>query len=164
MLSTGPASAAADILLNAEIQADPETVESILATFDRAEEALRSKNLPKIMSIYSKSYRNLGLRKEETARIWADLFARYDRVFSRHTFSKIVVDREKKTADVTCVGSLHFRPSAVKPGARPEPVRIDYWIGAVHHLIWEEGAWKIFGHTPGETENNPHGSAIHLLF
>lgn len=163
-LSAGPTLAATDILPNAKVQADPESVKSILATFNRAEEALRSKNLPGIMSIYSKSYQNLGLRKEETARIWGDLFARYDYIFSRHLFSKIIVDRDKKTAHVTCTGSLHFRPSAVKPGERPEAVRIDLWFEAVHHLVWEEGTWKIFGHNPGETEDNRFGSAIHLLF
>ncbi|HZR47437.1 MAG TPA: hypothetical protein VFA47_12070, partial [Candidatus Manganitrophaceae bacterium] len=83
--------AATDLLPNAEIQADPETVQSILLTFDRAEKALRARNLPEIMAIYSEEYQNLGLRKEETERIWHDLFSRYRIIVSKHLFSKIVV-------------------------------------------------------------------------
>ncbi len=156
--------ASTDILPNAEIQADPETVQSILLTFDRAEKALRSRNLPEIMAIYSEDYQNQGLRKKETERIWQDLFSRYRTLFSKHLFSKIVVHHDRKRADVTCTGELHFRSGTLKPGGGTEPLRIQYWFEAVHHLVWEEGTWKIYGHDPGPTESNPLGSTVHLLF
>lgn len=160
VFAAGISSAATDILSGAVIQADPESVKAIIATFNRAEEALRTENLTAIMAIYSKDYQNRGLRNSETARIWQDLFARYDQLSSRHTFSKIVVDREKGTAQVVCTGAL-FGTSVFKKG---EPVRIDYWFEAVHHLVFEGGVWKIVGHDPGAGEEGSLGSAIHLLF
>lgn len=159
-----PTFAATDIVPNAEIQADPETVKSILATFDQAEKALRSRNLPDIMAVYSDDYQNLGLRKKETERIWQGLFSRYRIILSKHLFSKIVVDRNLKKADVTCTGELHFRNKNFKPEGGAEPLRVQYWFEAVHHLVWEGGMWKIYGHDPGQTESNPSGSPVHLLF
>ncbi|TAK09206.1 MAG: hypothetical protein EPO39_02815 [Candidatus Manganitrophaceae bacterium] len=162
LFAIGITSAATEMLSGAAVQADPESVKTIIAAFDRAEEALHTENLPAMMAVYSKGYQNRGLRKEETSRIWQDLFTRYDRLSSRHVFSKIVVDREKKTAHVTCTGALFG--TSVFNKERPEPVRIDFWFEAVHHLVFEEGAWKIVGHDPGAGEEGPLGSALHLLF
>ena len=163
-LLNGRASAATEILPNAEIQADPESVKSILLTFNRAEKALRSRHLSGIMAIYSDSYRNLGLGKKETEQIWQDLFSRYRIIVSKHGFSKIIVDRDKRKADVTCTGMLHFGNRTLKPGGRAEPLRIHYWFEAVRRRVWEEGVWMIYGHDPGQNESNPSGSAVQLLF
>lgn len=161
--AAGISAASTEVLSGAAVQADPESAKTIVAAFDRAEEALRAESLPAMMAVYSKAYQNRGLRKEETSRIWQDLFTRYDQLFSRHVFSKIVVDREKKTAHVTCTGAL-FGNSVFKKGEKPESVRIDFWFEAVHHLVFEDGAWKIIGHDPGGGEEGLFGSAIHLLF
>src|SRR5947208_233271 len=102
-----------DITQDAEIKADPETVKAVRAAFDRAEEALRTKNLSGIMAIYSKEDQNRGLRKVDTAQIWKDIFARYDQLSSRHAFSKIVVEQKKEgrpTAQVICTGTLYGVP------------------------------------------------------
>jgi hypothetical protein len=163
-------SAATDILEGADVQADPATVKAIQATFDRAEEALRTENLSGIMTLYSKGYQNRGLRKEDTSRIWEDLFVRYDRLSSRHVFSKIVVDKKSGTAQVTCTGAL-FGTSVLKREGKPSPtaslaesVQIDSWFEAVHYLVLEDGAWRIIGHDPARGEQDAFGSAIHLLF
>lgn len=163
--------AVTDILDGAEVQADPETVKAILATFNRAEEALRIESLSGIMAVYSKAYRNRGLRKEDTSRIWEDILSRYDQLSSRHVFSRIVVDREKGTAQVACTGaifgvSILRRDSKVPSPASltAEPVQIDIWFDAIHYLFFEEGAWKIIGHDPGGDKYDSFGSGIHLLF
>ena len=168
------APAMTDIMKGADVQADPKEVKSILATFDQAEETLRTESLSGLMAIYSKSYRHRGLRKEDTSRIWEDIFARYDRLSSRHFFSKIVVEKkmsQKATAQVTCTGGL-FGISALKKEGKPSPAaqteepvhHIDVWFEAVHHLVLEEGSWKIIGHDPAGGEEDPFGVAIHLLF
>lgn len=102
----GSASAWVEISKKAEVRADQDDMDAILNTFDQAEEALQAENLSVIMSVYSDGYLNRGLRKEETSRIWQDLFNRYDRLSSRHLFSRIVVDPNGKTAKVTCTGAL----------------------------------------------------------
>lgn len=163
LFATGFTSAATDILSGAEVRADPESVKAILAAFDRAEAALRTESLPAMMAIYSKAYQNRGLRKEETSRIWQDIFMRYDRLSPRHAFSRVLVDREKGTARVTCTGALSGT-SVFKKEGNPEPVRIDFWFEAIHYLTFEEGVWKIVGHDPSGREESPLGSAIHLLF
>ena len=163
--------AVTDILEGAEVKADPETMKAILATFNRAEEVLRTESLSGIMAVYSKDYRNRGLRKEDTSRIWEDIFARYDHLSSRHVFSRIVVDQEKKTAQVTCTGAL-FGVSILRRDKKApspaslaaEPVQIDIWFDAIHYLVFEEGAWKIIGHDPGGDKYDSFGSGIHLLF
>ncbi|MBI5747313.1 MAG: hypothetical protein HZA13_09975 [Nitrospirae bacterium] len=163
--------AVTDILEGAEVQADPETVKAILTTFNRAEDALRAESLSGVMAVYSKDYRNRGLRKEDTSRIWEDIFSRYDHLSSRHVFSRIVADQEKKTAQVTCTGAL-FGVSILRrdrkmpsPAAfTAEPVQIDIWFDAIHYLVFEGDEWKIIGHDPGGERYDSFGSGIHLLF
>lgn len=159
----GSASALVEISKKAEVRADQDAVDAIVDSFDQVEEAMAAENLSVVLSVYSDSYQNRGLRKEETARIWQDIFNRYDRLSSRHLFSKIVVDPNGKTARVTCTGAL-FGVSIFKGGARPEPVQIDTWFEAIHYLVLEEGEWRIVGHDPSEKERDLFGSAIHLLF
>jgi hypothetical protein len=174
LLCSSSTPAVTDIMEGAEIRADSDAVKAILAAFDRTEEALRNESLSGIMAIYSKNYRHRGLRKEDTARIWEDIFARYDQFSSRHFFSKIVVEQKmlgKATAQVTCTGAL-FGVSVLKekrgkpfPTAQTEaPVHIDVWFDAIHYLVLEDGTWKIIGHDPAGGEEDPFGAAIHLLF
>ena len=161
LLTSVPASALIEISKKTEVRADPATVEAILDTFNQAENSLEGKRVSDIMAFYATHYQNRGLRKEETSRIWEDLFNRYDRLSSRHLFSRIVVDPAGKTATVTCTGALIGTP-AFRKGA--EPVQIDTWFEANHYLILEEGEWRIIGHDPSEKERDSFGSAIHLLF
>jgi len=164
--------AVTDITQDAEVKADPETVKAIRNVFDRAEEALRTKNLSGIMAIYSKDYQNRGLRKVDTAHIWQDIFDRYDDLSSRHVFSKIVVDQRKTgppTAQVICTGVLYgvsiLRKGKPAPTALVEkPVYLDAWFEATHYLVLEDGRWKIIGHDPSTAEDHPFASALHLLF
>ena len=162
-LTIGSASALTEISKKGEIRADQATVESIVDMFNQAERALEGKRLPGVMAIYSDQYLNRGLQKAATSLIWQDIFNRYDRLSSRHFFSRIAVDPTGKTATVTCTGSLFGTPTFRK-GAGSEPVQIDTWFQANHYLVLEEGEWRIIGHDPSEKEQDFFGSAIHLLF
>jgi len=108
------------------------------------------------------------LRKQDTGQVWQDIFGRYDRLSSRHIFSKIVVDEKTNTAHVTCTGAL-FGVSRFGKGTGPVPmadrpeVMIDSWFEAVHHMVKQNGAWKLVGHDPAQGQDT-FGSAIHLLF
>src|SRR5579863_3576405 len=142
-----PLPAMTEIINDAEVEADPEAIKAVLATFENAEEALRTRSLSAMMAIYSKAYQNRGLRKDDTSLIWQDIFARYKRLSSRHLFSRVIVDRGKKTARVTCTGGLFGVPALQREG-KNESVQIDVWFEAVHHLVFEDGSWKIIGHDP----------------
>ena len=162
-LIKGPASALTEISKKGEIRADQETVDAIVDTFNHAEQALERERLSAVMAVYSEGYQNRGLRKEETSRIWEDLFNRYDQLSSRHFFSRIIVDPSGKTATVTCTGALFGVPTFRK-GTGAEPVQIDSWFEANHYLVLEGGEWRIVGHDPSAKERDLFGSAIHLLF
>lgn len=162
-LVVGSASALVEVSKQAEIRADQDEIDAILDTFDQAEEGLEEENLSVLMSVYSDGYQNRGLQKGDTSRIWQDLFKRYDRLSSRHHFSRIVVDPDGTKAKVTCTGAL-LGVSVLKKGGRVEPVQIDTWFEANHYLVLEEGEWRIVGHDPLEKERDLFGSAIHLLF
>ena len=172
LIGSNRAAAVTDITQDAEVKADPETVKSIRAAFDRAEEALLAKNLSGIMAIYSKDYQNRGLRKVDTAQIWQDIFTRYDQLSSRHAFSKIVVEQNKlgqPTAQVICTGSLYgvaiLKKGKPSPMASVEkPTLLDAWVETTHYLIFEDGSWKINGHDPSAAEDHPFAAALHLLF
>ena len=176
LLSSGGTGAVTEIIKGADVRADPKTVKAILATFDRMEEALRTENLSGMMVLYSESYRHRGLRKEDTARIWENIFDRYNRLSSRHAFSRIVVEKQtirklfrEPRAIAACTGAL-FGVSALKEGKPPsmaattEPTHLDVWFETNHYLVLEDGVWKIIGHDPAAGEEDSLGAAIHLLF
>jgi hypothetical protein len=171
IMGSSRAFAVTDITPDAEVKANPETVKAVRAAFDRAEEALRTKSLSGIMAIYSKDYQNRGLRKVDTVHIWEDIFARYDQLSSRHVFSKIVVEQKngQPAAQVICTGVLYgvsiLKSRKPAPTASIEkPLLLDAWFESTHHLIFEDGVWKINGHDPSAVEEHPFAAALHLLF
>lgn len=131
------------IAASATIQADQRTVDELMLTYHQADEALRRQDLDGLMNIYSKNYNYHGIDKIELRNIWQDLFRQYRDFSSTHMFSSITVNTTKKppTADITCTGSLW---ALSKLTARR--VNIDSWFGDVHHLVHEDGAWRITGH------------------
>ena len=167
-------SAKTDVTKGAEIQVDPEVkgkvVKAILATFDQAEKAIQMESLFGIMALYSESYRHRGLRKEDTSRIWRDIFKRYDWLSSSHTLTKIRVDQKKGTAVLTCTGAIFgVIPSKreedpMSPPVRSDPKRLDVWFEANHYMVLEDNVWKFIGHDPTGKEEGGFGAAIHLLF
>jgi hypothetical protein len=132
-----------EIAQSATIQADPETVQEILATFNRADEALRRQDLDALMIIYSKNYNYHGIDKIELRNIWHDFFKQYRDFSSTHVFSSITANTTKKPpmAEITCTGSLWAISKFT--GRR---VNIDSWFGDVHHLVYEDTLWRIQGH------------------
>ncbi len=126
----------------AEIKADDKTVGEILAAFNRAEQALHARDLDALMALYAQAYNYHGLRKDDLRKIWENLFAQYPRISSTHIFSRIVaVPGKPSTAEITCTGSLWAMSR--QTGDR---VNVDSWYGEVHHLTYEDGAWRIRGH------------------
>ena len=133
---------ATTIAHTAEIQADDQTINEIMSTFTRADEALRRMDLNALMDLYSEDYSHNGYTKELIRRNWEVLFQSYYYFSSTHVFSKIKVEVGKVSkTEITCTGSLWA--SSTHTGER---VNIDSWFGAVHLLAYESGAWRIRGH------------------
>jgi hypothetical protein len=128
---------------SATVQADQRTLDELMATFHRADEALYRQDLDALMTIYSKNYNYHGIDKIELRNIWQDLFRQYRDFSTTHIFSSIIVNAEKTppVAEITCTGSLWALSKLT--GRR---VNIDSWFGDVHHLVYEDGSWRIYGH------------------
>ncbi len=155
-----PALAKHRIAMGADIQVDESTVREIQSTFHRAEHALEAEDLDALMAIYSDSYDNLGLTKDDMEKMWGEVFARYRRFKSNHSMSSIAVTPGKNpTAEVACSGSLWA--TSQETGKR---VSLDSWLGDVHILVHENGEWRIRGPGKNALMTIGFGAAIHPLF
>jgi hypothetical protein len=145
----------------AEIKGSDKDVGEILAAFNRAEEALHARDLEGLMALYSEQYRYHGLSKTDLRKIWEEMFARYDNLASTHMFSRIHVGGSAKepTAEVTCTGSLWGLSKDT--GKR---VIIDSWFYEIHHVAYDDGAWRIRGHAGEDTKALPFGTSPHPFF
>ncbi|MBI5747310.1 MAG: nuclear transport factor 2 family protein [Nitrospirae bacterium] len=157
--SIGPLMAKTDIGKNAEIHALPEEVKELMATFERMDKAIQSKNLDVLMNSYSKNYSHFGADRNEMRKVWTRLFQDYKELLIGHTFNRIHIDRSKRMAYIVCTG-LVFGINT-RTGKKE---RIDGWVDEVHYLIHEEGEWKILGHDVESIEPGRFGAAFHPLF
>ncbi len=145
----------------AEVKADDNTVAEILAAFNRAEEALQAKNLDGLMDLYAQNYSYHGLSRSDLKRIWGELFAGYHGFKSNHIFSRIEAGSGKPpgSAEVTCTGSLWAISNE-----SGQPVNLDSWYGEVHHLVYENNAWRVRGHAGEAPKGIQFGVAPHPFF
>ena len=156
-----PVVAKTQILAGTTPEADEKTVQDILAVFDRAEQAVESRDLDGLMALYSKSYNYHGLHKSDIRKIWSDLFEQYRRIESVHLFTRImkVGGGSDTIVEVTCTGGLWA--TSKTSNLR---VTIDSWYGEVHYLSQEDGAWRIRGNVGDRPTVLPFGTAPHPLF
>lgn len=157
-----PAVAESRLLPGAETEADEKTVKELLAVFERADRAVRSRDLDGVMAVYSDRYNYHGLKKSDIRKIWKDLFEHYDDIDSTHLFSRIapvVSVGPGESVEITCSGNVR----AVSKISRLR-VPIDSWYGEVHHMIREDGAWRIRGNLGDVQTVLPFGTAPHPLF
>ena len=135
------ASGALRIETGADLHADAEAVRHIEEVFNRAEDAIREKDLDALMTVYSEHYRYQELTKANMRTIWKGFFEHYDRIATLHSFSRILVTPgTPPTADLTCTGALWATGDQTD-----QRVNLSSWAGDIHHLMYEEGAWKILG-------------------
>jgi ketosteroid isomerase-like protein len=144
------------------LEADPQTVKELLATFEQAEQAMQARDLDGIMALYSDEYLYHGLKKADIKRIWTQLFDKYKELESFHTFSVIRTtgSGSKLTAEITCTGVVW---GTSKDTTLRAPV--DSWYEEVHYLKKENDRWRIVGHAGGESQPAlQFGIAPHPLF
>jgi len=117
-------------------------------------------DLDALMAVYSDHYSHLGLRKDDMETMWGDLFARYRRFSSNHSFARIdVTPGEPPVAEVTCSGSLWA--TSKETGKRTS---VDSWLWEAHILVYENGQWKIRGPGNNALITLEFGAAVHPLF
>lgn len=149
------------ILPEATIEADQQHLMELIGTFDRAQEAIRARDIDELMALYSMTYQYHGLKLSDIRGIWEDLFARYDLIANIHTFSaiKVVTSGAQTTAEITCTGAVWANSRETK-----QRIPIDSWHQEVHRLVKEEDGWRIVGNVGGDKAVRQFGTAPHPLF
>ena len=157
----GTAQAKIVVPAGAVIEADDATVSSVVAMFERAEQAIKAHDLETVLNLYSSNYNYHGLKKDDIRKIWKDLFDEYNDIASTHLFSKIakVGSGSQAVVEVTCTGHLW----AVSKTSKLY-VPIDSWHEEVHFLVFEDGSWRIRGNVGESPRVLPFGTAPHPLF
>ncbi len=148
-LQTPTSLARVEMLPGAVVDGDDKALQEILATFSRAEEAIRVQDLDALMNLYSKTYNYRRLNKSDLRKIWAGLFARYSEISGIHLFDhvRIVHAKTGSTAEIRCSGNL-----AAVPKGGNAPVNLDSWFGETHYLVKEAGTWRIRGNAGDSPE------------
>ena len=149
------------VLPEAVIEADQESFNELIGTFDRAQEAIRARDVDGLMALYASNYQYHGLKREDIRNIWADLFARYDLIANIHTFSAVKVMKRGKdvTAEITCTGAVWANSKETK-----QRIPIDSWHQEVHRLVREKDGWRLVGNLGGDKAVRKFGTAPHPLF
>jgi ketosteroid isomerase-like protein len=156
-----PALAKHRIARGADVQIDDKTVQEIHEAFHRVEHALEEGDIDALMDEYSEDYGWGSLKKEDMRKIWSQVFRRYRRISSQHSFSRSEMAPtlgKTRVAKLTCSGSLWATNK--ETGKR---VTVDSWLGEVHYLIYENGKWKFRGRTKNSAKLE-FGDALHPLF
>ncbi len=143
------------------IEVDEATVKSVVAIFERAEQAAKAHDLDTVMAAYSQQYNYHGLKKDDIRKVWKDLFDEYQEIASTHLLSKFtkVGSGSQTVLEVTCTGHLWARS---KTSGLYVP--IDSWHEEVHYLVMEEGEWRIRGNLGDAPRTLPFGTSPHPLF
>lgn len=143
------------------IEVDDATVKSVVAMFERAEQAVKARDLDAVMATYSPHYNYHGLKKDDIRRVWKDLFDEYQEIASTHLLTKFtkVGSGTQTVLEVTCTGHLWARS---KTSGLYVPV--DSWYEEVHYLGLEGGEWRIRGNLGDSPRVLPFGTSPHPLF
>ena len=161
--STAPSltMALTQILPEAGIEADQQSVNELIGTFDQAQEAIRARDINSLMALYATNYQFHGLKRDDIRKIWMDLFAQYDLIANIHTFSgiKVVKTATGLTAEIICTGAVWANSRKTK-----QRIPIDSWHQEVHRLVKGADGWRIIGNLGGDQAIRQFGTAPHPLF
>jgi hypothetical protein len=157
----GPAGAKIVVPDGSVIEVDDATVKSVVAMFERAEQAVKGHDLDAVMAAYSSQYNYHGLKRDDIRKVWKDLFDEYQEIASTHLLTRFtkVGSGSQALLVVTCTGHLWARS---KTSGLYIP--IDSWHEEVHYLALEGGEWRIRGNLGDTPRVLPFGTSPHPLF
>ncbi len=133
-------------------------VKELLASFERAETALRKEDRDALMKFYASTYDYHGLKETDVGRVWGEVFEHYKALESLHLFSdiKVVPVNSELRLEVTCTGGLYGTDE--RTGNR---ITLDSWFREVHYLVNEDGVWRFLGNAGEVPTGVPFASAPH---
>ena len=133
-------------------------VKELLASFERAETALRKEDIDALMKFYAPTYDYHGLKGTDVRRVWGEVFEHYKALESLHLFSdiKVVPVNNELRLEVICTGGLYGTDE--RTGNR---ITLDSWFREVHYLVKEDGVWRFLGNAGEVPTGAPFASAPH---
>jgi hypothetical protein len=133
-------------------------VRELLASFARAEAAVKKEDLHTLMTFYSPAYNYHGLKEADVRRVWDEVFTHYKEVASTHLFSTVTVLRtgSQLRAEVTCTGGLY---GTEEPSGKR--ITLDSWFQEVHYLVKDPEGWRFLGNAGDAPTAAPFSSAPH---
>ncbi len=133
-------------------------VKELLASFERAEAALKKEDVDSLMEFYAPAYDYHGLKVSDVRRVWGEVFEHYKALESLHLFSdiKVVPMNNELRLEVTCTGGLYGTDE--RTGNR---ITLDSWFREVHYLVKEGGVWRFLGNAGEAPAGAPFASAPH---
>ena len=133
-------------------------VKELLASFGRAEAALKKEDPDALTAFYDSTYNYHGLKETDVRRVWGEVFTHYTALESVHLFSDITITQRgsQLRAEVTCTGGLYGTEQST--GKR---MTLDSWFREMHYLVKEEGGWRFLGNAGEAPSSAPFSSAPH---
>lgn len=113
-------------------------VGEIEAFYKEADAAMEAKDLDRLMSMYSESYRDGPNDKKMVREIWGRIFGKFDKLYMRHNMRFSDISRDGETLVIRCSGVLMGAPKSDN-FARA----LDHWLNNDHVLVKEDGRWRL---------------------
>ena len=120
------------------MQAEKNTEKELEKFYDGIEDALSKKDLDALMTYYADDYNHNGVDKQHLRSLWTKMFAKFDKLYSTHIFSKVEVKGTE--AALKCTGVLMGWPK----GGSDFGI-VDNWTVSPHYMSKKSGSWKIVG-------------------
>ena len=116
------------------------TLNEIINYFEKAEFAIETGDLDKLLALYSDNYKNGPHDKASARKIWKRIFETFEDMSMIHNMRIDTYSKEGKIIFIECTGILLGRQ---KGGEAHIP--IDNWVNEKHILSNENGEWKLIG-------------------
>ena len=131
-----------NVFEQADLRGDSKNIEEITNAFTSFEHALRQSDLDGVMVLFAEGYRDRQFGKDDLRAEWVRTFSSYRDISATHLVTRVEAhaDSPQPMAFVTCSGSV----SAIS-NSTGKRILLDSWIGEVHHMIKENGRWRVLG-------------------
>lgn len=138
----------------------PGAVRMVTDFFDYADNAIKTKDMKALGSLYSEKYVDGIHTKADVMAAWKRLFNEFDDLTITHNLRFITTDPNSSVMIVQCSGILMGKPRGFEKGVQA----LDHWMNMNHVLVKEDKAWKIIGTAGIEEKRFWFDKPMHPLF
>lgn len=138
----------------------PVTVKMVTDFFDYADNAVKTKDMRALASLYSEKYVDGNHTKADVMAAWKRLFDEFDDLSMTHNLRFITTDPNSNVVIVQCSGILMGKPKKDITHLQA----LDHWMNVNHVLVKEDKAWKIIGTAGTEEKRFWFDKPMHPLF